>query len=362
MKRKKRHTGLVVFTVVLLIIAIVAFSGYYVVKNEISGDVRDDNKISISIPKGASTTKVANILEENNVIGNSKIFRLYSKYVEADGKYQYGDFTVSPAWHYDKIINTLTTTKDKKETVKVTFPEGYNAFQMGEVLEKANICKKDEFIEALNTHTFEQEFLKEVSDDEKKLVKYEGFLFPDTYEFFADVTVDEIINTMFNTFAKKVYTEENRELLKKSGFTLEQWAIFASIIQKESANVEEMYNVSSVFTNRMSNEGEYPRLESCTTNNYYIDYIKPFYNNKPPQEVVDAYDTYSKNGLPIGAIANAGTDAFKAALKPNDTPYYFFVTDVEYTHYYGKTYQEHLKNIEKAKAINKKHGIDGLIS
>ena len=68
----------------------------------------------------------------------------------------------------------------------------------------------------------------------------------------------------------------------------------------------------------------------------------------------------------MGAIASAGADAIDAALHPEkntlDGTYYFFVTDVEYTHYYGRTYQEHLQNIEKAKAVNRTHGIEGLIS
>ncbi|MEG0854617.1 MAG: endolytic transglycosylase MltG, partial [Angelakisella sp.] len=63
---------------------------------------------------------------------------------------------------------------------------------------------------------------------------------------------------------------------------------------------------------------------------------------------------------PIGAIANPGLDALTAALKPNDTPYYFFVTDIEFTHYYGKTWNEHLNNIEKAKAVNRTYGKNGL--
>ena len=128
----------------------------------------------------------------------------------------------------------------------------------------------------------------------------------------------------------------------------------------------EMYNVSSVFTNRLAAGSEYPRLESCTTNNYINDYIRPYYEDNPSQEVLTAYDTYDRSGFPIGAIANPGADAIDAALHPEkntlDGTYYFFVTDVEYTHYYGRTFQEHLQNIEKAKAVNRRYGIEGLVS
>ncbi len=210
------------------------------------------------------------------------------------------------------------------------------------------------------------DFLDQVSDDPLKLVKLDGFLFPATYEFFTDEAVDSIIQRMLQAFQDNVLTQERMEELEASGYSLEELVTLASIIQKEAANVEEMYNVSSVFTNRLAEGSPYPQLESCTTNNYIEDYINPYYDGNPPQEVLDAYDTYGKTGLPVGAIANPGLDAIDAALHPEkntlDGTYYFFVTDVEYTHYYGRTYEEHLQNIEKAKAVNRTYGIEGLIS
>lgn len=156
-------------------------------------------------------------------------------------------------------------------------------------------------------------------------------------------------------------TEENLSRMEEMGLTLEDTVIFASIIQREAANVEEMYNVSSVFHNRMEPDSPYPMLESCTTNDYINNYIRKEYpGGNPPDELLAAYDTYGKVGFPVGAIANPGLDAIDAALHPNDTPYYFFVTDITYKHYYGRTYQEHLQNIETAKAVNLTYGKVGL--
>ena len=175
--------------------------------------------------------------------------------------------------------------------------------------------------------------------------------------------MDSIILRMLTNFQNRVCTPENRAAMEKAGYSLEELVTLASIIQKESANVEEMYNVSSVFTNRLEEGSEYPKLESCTTNNFINDYITPYFGGAPSQEVLTAYDTYDRSGFPVGAIASAGADAIDAALHPEkntlDGTYYFFVTDVEYTHYYGRTYQEHLQNIEKAKAVNRTHGIEG---
>ena len=362
-KRRKKSVGMTILSILailLLVVIIVAFGAVQLAKREVAASGRESGMVTVEIPKGASTRTVAQELEQAGVIGNSLIFRLYSKQVGADGKYQYGEFELDKSWNYDKLIEELSKATNYKDTVTITFPEGYNAFQMGEALEKTGLTTKNEFLDALNNHSFAFDFINEISNNENKLVKLDGFLFPDTYQFFADATVDDIINTMLANFEKKVLTAERKEQLKNSGYSLEQWVIFASIIQKEAANVEEMYNVSSVFTNRMKPNSDYPQLESCTTNNYINDYVEPYFEGKAPDTVVKAFDTYGMAGFPAGAIANPGLDALDAALNPNDTPYYFFVTDIEYTHYYGKTYNEHLANIQKAKAVNKKYGKNGL--
>jgi UPF0755 protein len=364
--RKKKKSGCGVLVGLLLAILIIAGAGIFYLSQEVKGSSRPES-VTVEIPQGSSTADIAAILRENGAIGNSLLFRAYSKYVaEADGTYQYGTFQLSPQEGYDGIIAALQQIQQWEETVTVAFPEGFNAFQMGDALEGAGLCTRDEFIEALNTHDFDVDFLDQVSDDPLKLVKLDGFLFPATYEFFTDEDVDSIILRMLRAFQDNVLTQERLEELDTSGYSLEELVTLASIIQKEAANVEEMYNVSSVFTNRLAEGSPYPQLESCTTNNYIEDYINPYYDGNPPQEVLDAYDTYGKTGLPVGAIANPGLDAIDAALHPEkntlDGTYYFFVTDVEYNHYYGRTYEEHLQNIEKAKAVNRTYGIEGLIS
>lgn len=362
-RKKKKHPILCFFLVMFLLAVLAAAGACYYIYNEAYGAGKGAGEITISIPKGASTTAVANVLKENGLIDNSLVFRTYSKYVAmSDGTFQYGDFVIPMSATYDEIIAQLQVMVDYKETVKFTFPEGYNAFQMGAVLEEVGLTTQEEFIEVLNTHQFEFDFLETVSQDPSKLVSIEGFLFPDTYQVYTDEDVVSIINRILSNFQTRVLTDENLALLEASGLTMEEWVTLGSIVQKESANITEMYNVSAVFHNRLMANATYPKLESCTTNDYINDYIKPFYDGNAPSDVLSAYDTYGTPGLPIGAITNAGADALHATLVPNETPYYFFVTDVEYTHYYGKTYDEHLANIQKALAVNKTYGIDGLIT
>ena len=356
--RKKGKGGLLVLLVLVLLVVI----GIFVVKSEIGGGKKTGETVTVSIAQGSGTSAIAQELKDAGLIGNTTLFKLYSRTHGGDGRYQYGDFTLEKGSSYQELIDALCSTVSYRETVTLTLPEGWNSFQMAKAAAEAGLCTEEEYLAAANALDYDFDWMKDISTDENKLTVLEGFLYPETYSFFPDATARDIVTTQLREFEKKVLTEENKTALKDSGFTLEEWVIFASIVQKESASVEEMYNVSSVFHNRLSNASEYPMLQSCTTNNFIWDYVEPYYNDNVPQAVLDAYDTYDRNGLPIGAIANAGLDAFDASLHPNDTPYYFFVTDVEYTHYYAVTYQQHLANIEKAKAVNAKHGINGLVT
>ncbi len=354
-RRKKSHKGLAATLAAIVVLA--ALGGLYL-QSEVKGLFKSDQPVEVSIPQGASVAQIAQRLKDAGAIGSTYLFRYYAR--PQGGSFQYGDFSVVPSGGYAGIIAALQEMQEYQETVSVTFPEGYNAYQMGDVLEKAGLCTRQEFIDALNTHTYDVGFWSEISDDPLKMVKPEGFLFPDTYQFFSDATVDDIVSTLLRTFEQKVLTPDRKDRIAQSGYTLEDLVIFASIIQKEAANVEEMYNVSSVFTNRMKPGSPYPQLESCTTNFYIRDYIQPAFDGNAPANLLEAYDTYGMTGFPVGAIANPGLDAIDAALSPNDTPYYFFVTDVEFTHYYGRTFEEHEANIQKALAVNKTYGMDSL--
>lgn len=346
--------------IVLIAVAVILVSTVFYCQMEIGGSFKksDAQPTVFEVPKGAGTSAIADILKENNIVGNPLLFRIYSRLMGLDASYQFGSFEIVPHSSYSSIASALLQPTHRTDSVVVTFPEGYNAFQIAEKLEEAGLCTADEFIETLNTQSFDFSFLQ--NQNSLELVKNEGFLFPDTYEFFPEYTTAQIASVFFQNFENRVLTAENLNKIEESGMSIYDVVTFASIIQKEAANTEEMYNVASVFVNRMNNTAEYPRLESCTTNDYINNYIYPQYAGKPPQSILDAYDTYSRSGLPCAPIANPGLSAIDAALNPNTTPYYFFVTDITFKHYYGTTYNEHLQNIEEAKAVNLTYGKVGL--
>ena len=256
-KYKKRRIGFVILLLLLLLIAV----GVITVTGEINGGKKTGETVTVTIEQGSGTSAIAQELKDAGLISNTTLFKLYSRTHGGDGRYQYGDFILEKGSSYEELIAALCSTVSYRETVKLTLPEGWNSFQMAKAAEAAGLCTEAEYLEAANALDYDFDWMKDISTDENKLTVLEGFLYPETYSFFPDATARDIVTTQLREFEKKVLTEENKTALKDSGFTLEEWVIFASIVQKESAGVEEMYNVSSVFHNRMKNTSEYPMLQ-----------------------------------------------------------------------------------------------------
>lgn len=363
-KRKKKKSGAARFFTALLIVVLalaLAAGGLSLwARREISGAGKPDAAVMVEIPEGASTTLIAQRLKNVDVIGSPILFRLYAREKGVDGSFQYGTYDLIPSSGYDGVILALQQTASFQDSVTVTIPEGLNGFEIGEKLEQAGLCTADEFLDAVNNDEFDFDFVRDIPADDPNLVRLEGYLFPDTYAFFPDDGADAIIQKMLENFEQKVLTEARRQQIADSGYTLRQIVSLAAIIQGESSDDQVMYDVSSVFHNRLQEGSGLPKLQSCTSTFYFRDVLDPKYGNSVPQELTDAYDSYTCDGIPTGVIGNPGLSAIDAALSPNDTPYYYFVTDVEYNYYFGKTYAEHEANIQKALAVNKTHGINGL--
>ena len=232
-KYKKRRIGFVILLLLLLLIAV----GVITVTGEINGGKKTGETVTVSIAQGSGTSAIAQELKDAGLIGNTTLFKLYSRTHGGDGRYQYGDFTLEKGSSYQELIDALCSTVSYRETVTLTLPEGWNSFQMAKAAEAAGLCTEAEYLEAANALDYDFDWMKDISTDPDKLTVLEGFLYPETYSFYTDATARDIVTTQLREFEKKVLTEENKTALKDSGFTLEEWVIFASIVQKESASV-----------------------------------------------------------------------------------------------------------------------------
>ena len=241
---------------------------------------------------------------------------------------------------------TAATTTTKSRIVRVTIPEGFSVSQIGDRLEKNKVCKKSEFLKMVNEYPFDlnrYSLIRALPSTENRPFRLEGYLFPDTYDFYINMMPQDAIGKMLRAAEAnigKIYTY--------SGISTDQIITLASIIEKEAAKYEDMRKVSSVFHNRLKETTW--RLDADSTIHYIEYYVKP--NLKEDKNRYNSdYNTYKCIGLPQGPICNPGANALSAAVNPADTDYYFFVTDKKGKFYFAVTLEEHEENLIKAGII-----------
>lgn len=237
-------------------------------------------------------------------------------------------------------------TTTVSNTVRVTFPEGYTAKQIAERLEENGVCSAKDFMALLQGDYYKSldyGFITEIDNTKDKAFVLEGYVFPDTYEFYKGESAEMALSRFLkNTDAK--LSEEFYFRADELGYTMDEILTLASVIQEEAGDPEEMPHVSSVLHNRLKSP-EYGRLQCDVTINYVNECITDSpYIDGDTSHFAELYNTYKCDGLPAGAICNPGIDAIKAALYPSDTNYFFFVTDKDWNYYYAETYGEHKKN------------------
>jgi UPF0755 protein len=231
--------------------------------------------------------------------------------------------------------------------VEVMIPEGYNCAQIFSLLANEGVCDIDALEEyAANGELNNYWFLEGVERGHKYCL--EGFLFPDTYQFYKDDEPRRVLEKFLDDFDYR-FTDRMRQKLnnlnQKLGYVhmdLRELVTMASIIEKEKANSLEGYNISSVFYNRLTHASQYPYLGSDATILYATDYLNA--GELTTDELINAspYNSYTQPGLPPGPIANPGLSSLDAALDPEDTSYYFFIYDESIgSHRFSKTLAEH---------------------
>lgn len=363
----KKHILRWVILGLVLAAALAAGALALLMRREITGGGAAGQTVSVEVDQGSGVAAIARELKEAGVIRFPRLFRWYVGQQGAAGKLQYGSFELEKGASYDDLIAALSVYA-AAETTRLTFPEGTTAIAIAQQMERAGLCTAEEFLTEANEGDFSEfAFWKEIPTDEEapgRFMKCEGYLFPDTYEFLNDGTVHEYVATFYARF-DQVITGDLYADLEEQGMTLHQLITLASFVQEEAGNDQDS-NVAQVFRNRLAEGSPYPRLESNVSsyiqsdedNNYLWNWVAPWYGgwDKIPQEIIDAYDTYSRNGLPAGPVSNPGLDAIRAALDPQPDEEakdaYFFVTDLTGHYYYAHTLAQHQANVQTARKVN----------
>ena len=336
------YVGSVLVVSLLLSIYMLGASSDYFGLNQ------EDREVQLEIPEGATLSQVTKLLKDNDIIDHSGLFSLYAGVKHAGDNIQSGYYTFNCNMSYSQIIQALRYGYVELEVVSgVTFTEGMTVMDIAQVLEDNRVCTKDSFLNALNNETFGYDFIDSIPASDTRYLKLEGYLFPDTYDFYVNENPVSVIKRFLNNFDAQV-TAEMRAQAENMGMTLDEVITLASVIQAEAADTDQMYAISGIFHNRL-NSDSLTMLQSDATRDYATNNISPYVTDN--QAMLDAYNTYVCSGLPAGPICNPGIDAIRAALQPENNNYYYFVHDSEGNVYYASTYEKHLQNVEKARAV-----------
>ena len=296
---------------------------------------------------------VAQRLKQLDMIEYPMLFELFANITNKGDNLQIGTITFQGdiVYDYNALCNAMTHKSTAKATVEVVIPEGYSCAQIFALLEEKGVCTVRELeAYAANGELDDYWFLEEVERGHKYCL--EGFLFPDTYEFYVGDSAERVLEKFlddfdyrFNDRMQEKFTNLNKNLKLK--LSVREVIIMASIIEKEKANHLEGYTVSSVFYNRLTHAASYPYLNSDATLLYDVEYYTgPGITNE--QRAKSPYNTYTRKGLPIGPIANPGMGSIDAALSPEDTDYYYFIFDKKAgQHLFSKTLAEHQKKAKE---------------
>jgi len=272
------------------------------------------------IKEGEGLEKIAENLRAERLIGSKSVFVWYVWLEGKANNLQAGKYSLSPSMNIVEIAKKIINGDVLHNWIKITIPEGWTNKQIEERLLNLGL----------------------ITASEKLPAELEGYLFPDTYYFDRDAdTIETIVRKMQDNFIKRIGEEISRDLLADSSMKLPNAIIMASILEKEVVSDEDRAIVAGIFWKRL--EDKYP-LESCATIAYILGVDKWRYSIEDTR-IESPYNTYTNIGLPPTPINNPGISAIKAALYPQETDYYFFLTDPETGNtIFSKTFEEHNRN------------------
>lgn len=322
-KESRKKRTLIILSVILVIWLLTSLSSCLNAKT-----------VTVTIPEGSSSPKIAEILKENDVIESKYLFLLRHKLSKYSGKLQYGTFEFNTNDSLGKILETLATQGAKKSTVTLTVPEGYSVERIKARVVEIGLCTDSEFEAALRKD-YDYPFLKSVPQNPNIKYRLQGFLYPSTYEFYSDATAETVIKTMLDEFQK-----QTKDLNVADFYTT---ITCASLIEREAKLDNEREIISGVIHNRIK-ENMLLQIDASvvyTISDGMYNVERVLYRDL---EINSPYNTYKYTGLPVGPICSPGIKSIKAAIAPANHNYLYYHTDTtknDGSHIFTETFEEH---------------------
>ena len=306
-------------------------------------------KTTVFIHRGESIHHVAQRLEEEHVISSASLFTWIVRLSGGRHALHAGEFEV-PHGNMLRVLWALYLGKPLLHSV--TIPEGYNLYQIDDLLAKQGLIQAGEFSAIASSSQLLAPYGLE------KAPSLEGFLFPETYAFSKVDSARMMAHLMVQKFFERYHAFRDRMVLGGMPNAVASWPLLhivtlASVIEKETGQKEERPLVASVFFNRLR---LHMRLQSDPTTIYGL---LPHYEgrlHKRDLESMTPYNTYRVPALPVGPICNPGLASLEAVFTPAASDYLYFVADNQGHHFFSRSYHEHANLVDQYQKKNRAPG------
>lgn len=368
--RRKKGYGLfglphILSTIIWLVIAVTIGTSFgkllWVCAADILAFGREDQEITITITEQDDLDSITDKLHNAGLIQYKELFKLYASLSNAEEKISAGNYNLNTLYDYHALVSGMNANSSYRETTEVMIPEGYNCAQIFALLEEKGVCSAAELEEyAANGELNPRWFLEGLKRGDKYCL--EGYLFPDTYEFYTNDTPARVLGKMLDGFGNRVDEAKFREMvatlnerltrmMSSHGYNqayinqnlmdIQKVVTLASIVEKETSGTAESYTIASVFYNRLTYQAAFPYLNSDATV-YYAIGGKEGELTAQDLQVDSPYNTYKYAGLTPGPISNPSLASIYATLDPDDSTYYYFIYDKDAgKHRFSSTLEEH---------------------
>lgn len=371
-KRKRQKTDslarrIALFLITAIIIALLA-TGFFVYRYVDSAvgalDSTSTEYVTVEIPEGSGNKYIGQILEKAGVIKSATVFNYYTKFKNYSN-FQSGYYNLQASMDLEEICKLLkqggTAEPEEPSLGKILVTEGYTIKQISEAVTKntadddsSTPFTADDFLSVVQDESFISKMVEKypkllanLPSADEATYQLEGYLFPATYSYYEDTTMEDLVEQMISTMDS--YMSSYYDTISEKGMTVNEVLTLASLVEKEGSTDDDRRNIASVFYNRLN-------ANMALQSNIAILYAMGKLGEETTlsadasidTSIDSPYNVYTNTGLMPGSVDSPSLSAIEATVNPASTDYYYFVADVNTgTVYYAETYEDHEANVEK---------------
>ena len=371
-KRKRQKTDslarrIALFLITAIIIALLA-TGFFVYRYVDSAvgalDSTSTEYVNVEIPEGSGNKYIGQILEKAGVIKSATVFNYYTKFKNYSN-FQSGYYNLQASMDLEEICKLLkqggTAEPEEPSLGKILVTEGYTIKQISEAVTKntadddsSTPFTADDFLSVVQDESFISKMVEKypkllanLPSADEATYQLEGYLFPATYSYYEDTTMEDLVEQMISTMDS--YMSSYYDTISEKGMTVNEVLTLASLVEKEGSTDDDRRNIASVFYNRLN-------ANMALQSNIAILYAMGKLGEETTlsadasidTSIDSPYNVYTNTGLMPGPVDSPSLSAIEATVNPASTDYYYFVADVNTgTVYYAETYEDHEANVEK---------------